>query len=122
MTPSHSDMTSHLLRRLPGAPAEMARALATAHEADVKWRKTSWRRCAGRGGRVRQQQGHCRACSRVRARRRRSAASSRTGLPTPHHVSDHSLFATYRTDSALMFLAPVACYIRVPEAGLESSC
>jgi len=35
MAPSHSDMTSHLLRRLPGAPAEMARALATAHESDV---------------------------------------------------------------------------------------
>ena len=29
------DMTPHLVRRLPGAPAEMAQALATAHQADV---------------------------------------------------------------------------------------
>jgi magnesium transporter len=35
MTPSRSEMTPQLLRSLPGAPAEMARALATAHEADV---------------------------------------------------------------------------------------
>jgi len=35
MTPSHTDMTPQLLRNLPGPPAEMARALVTAHEADV---------------------------------------------------------------------------------------
>jgi magnesium transporter len=35
MTPSRVEMTPQPLRPLPGAPAEMARALATAHEADV---------------------------------------------------------------------------------------
>lgn len=35
MTPSPTDMTPQLLRDLPEAPAEIARALATAHEADV---------------------------------------------------------------------------------------
>jgi CBS domain-containing protein len=35
MTASRPEMTPPLLRRLPGAPVEIARALATAHEADV---------------------------------------------------------------------------------------
>jgi len=35
MTPSRTEVTPDLLRRLHGAPAEIASALATAHEADV---------------------------------------------------------------------------------------
>ena len=35
MTPSRTEVTPDLLRRLHGAPAEIATALATAHEADV---------------------------------------------------------------------------------------